>query len=151
MNLTRWELARGRFDPWRELSSLREWMGRSLDEPTARREEAFLSPAWMPPVDVYETADAIVLKAELPGVPREDVDIQVEQNVLTIKGERRSEKEVAEEACYRTERLSGSFLRSFHLPRAVDPEKIKATMKDGVLEVRLAKAEEARPRKIAVS
>lgn len=154
MAITRWEPFRGvtRWDPWRELNHIREVMNQAFGEvPVARGEEGMLAPAWMPPVDVYETPEAIVLKAELPGIQKEDVDIQVERNVLTLKGERKAEREVKEENYYRLERQTGTFYRSFSLPHSVQADRIEASMRDGVLEVRLPKAEEAKPKKVKVS
>ncbi len=106
--------------------------------------------AWSPLCDIYEEGDDIVVKAEIPGVDRGDIDVQVENNVLTIRGERRREKEVKSDNLYRTERSYGAFSRSFTLPVTVDTERIKAEYKDGVLHVTLPKVEEAKPRKIKV-
>ena len=140
-----------RWDPWGDFTLMRETLNRTLEDMLGRREEGFLAPAWIPPVDVYENPETIVLKAEVPGVAREDIGITVEQNVLTIKGERKIEREAKEEDFFRIERRSGSFCRSFTLPHAVAPDAIQATLRDGVLEVRLPKVEEAKPRKIQVS
>jgi len=106
--------------------------------------------AWAPPCDIYEDGDSIIVKAELPGIDRNDIDVQVENNVLTLRGERKREKEVRSENLYRTERSYGTFSRSFTLPVSVDTERIKAEYKDGVLHVTLPKVEEAKPRKIKV-
>ena len=106
--------------------------------------------AWAPLCDIFEDGDDIVVKAEIPGVDRGDIDVQVENNILTIRGERRREKEVKSDNLYRTERSYGAFSRSFTLPVTVDTERIKAEYKDGVLHVTLPKVEEAKPRKIKV-
>src|SRR5437867_12597049 len=106
--------------------------------------------AWTPLCDSYEEGDNIVVKAELPGVDKSNIDVQVENNVLTLRGERKRDNEVKSENLYRTERFFGAFTRSFTLPVSVDTEKIRAEYKDGVLQVFLPKVEEARPRKIKV-
>lgn len=106
--------------------------------------------AWAPSCDIYEEGDSIVVKAELPGVEKSDIDVQVENNVLTLRGERKREKEVKSENLYRTERFYGAFSRSFTLPVTVDTEKIQAEYKDGVLQVTLPKVDAAKPRRINV-
>lgn len=113
-------------------------------------EEGLTAGVWNPPVDVYETGDSIVLKADLPEVSKEDVDISVEGNVLTIRGERKREHEVKEKKFYRRERSYGSFTRSFTLPGTVDPDKIEAGFTGGVLTVTLPKREESKPKQIKV-
>ena len=106
---------------------------------------------WMPPVDIYQDGDReIVLKAELPDMTREDIDVTVENFVLTIKGEKKLGAEVKEEQFHHIERQYGSFSRSFSLPRTVDASKVSADYKNGVLTVRLPLREEARPRQIKV-
>jgi len=114
------------------------------------REEEAVTAAWTPAIDIYETGEAIVLKAELPGVKRDDIDIQVHDNMLILKGERKFEKEVKEENYLRVERSYGAFHRSFTLPALVQQDKIKAVLKDGVLELTLPKAEEAKVKPIKV-
>jgi HSP20 family protein len=106
--------------------------------------------SWAPLCDIYEIGDDIVVKAELPGVDQNDIDVQVENNVLTLRGERKREKEVKGDNVFRSERFYGSFSRSFTLPVSVDTGRIKAEFKDGVLHVTLPKVEEAKPRKIKV-
>jgi HSP20 family protein len=106
--------------------------------------------SWTPLCDIHEDGDDIVVTAELPGIDRNDIDVQVENNILTLKGERKREKEFRSENAYRMERFYGSFSRSFTLPVTVDTEKIKAEYRDGVLTVHLPKVEEAKPRKIKV-
>jgi HSP20 family protein len=106
---------------------------------------------WMPPVDIYQNGDQeLVLKAELPDVPREDIDITVENFVLTIKGEKKFGKDVKEEQYHHVERRYGSFSRSFSLPQTVDASKVAAEYRNGVLTVRLPLREEAKPRQIKV-
>ena len=105
---------------------------------------------WTPPVDIYETDEALVLKAELPGVSKEDVHVEIHQNTLLLRGQRRHEAEVKEENYHRVERAYGSFQRSFMLPTLVDQEHVQATYHDGVLELRLPKSEAAKPKRVAI-
>ncbi|MBI4167205.1 MAG: Hsp20/alpha crystallin family protein [Acidobacteria bacterium] len=105
---------------------------------------------WAPPVDIYETENDIVLKAELPGVDPKDVEVKVEDNTLYLKGERKFEKEVANENYHRVERSYGSFARSFSLPNSISTEKVKAEFKDGLLTLTLPKREEAKPRTVKI-
>jgi HSP20 family protein len=104
----------------------------------------------MPSVDVYEEKDTVVIKAELPGMRKEDIEVNLTGDTLTIKGEKKEDKEVKEDDYYRRERSYGSFLRTMALPCEVKSEQIKANFKDGVLEIRLPKTEEARKKSIAV-
>jgi len=106
---------------------------------------------WNPSVDIYETDDALVIKAELPGVSKDDVSIDVHQNTLTLRGQRKHEAEVKDEQYHRVERSYGSFQRSFTLPSTIDYEKVQATFKDGVLELHLPRLESAKPRQIAIN
>lgn len=136
-----------RWDPFREMSNLddqfaRLWRG--LAEGRGRQE------SWLPAVDVFDQEDAVVLKAELAGMDADDIEISVEDNVLTIKGERKFEEKVDDERYYRIERRFGSFQRSLALPQGVKPEDITASYDDGILEVRVPKAEEEKPKKINV-
>ena len=110
-----------------------------------------LSRGWVPPVDIYETEQhELVIKAELPDVKREDIGVTFENNVLTLKGERKGEQQISRDRFQRVERFQGTFSRSFTLPATVDAGKISATYKDGVLTVRLPQHEEAKPKQIAV-
>ena len=110
-----------------------------------------LSRNWVPPVDIYETEQhEIVIKAELPGMKREDLDITFENSVLTLKGERKIEHEITRDRFQRMERFKGSFSRSFTLPPTIDAANISASYKDGVLTVRLPQREESKPKQIAV-
>ena len=109
-----------------------------------------LSGKWLPPVDVRETDEALTLVAEVPGLSKDDVSITLENNVLTISGERRFEKDAEKESYHRIERAYGTFSRSFTLPANVESDKAKATFENGVLSIALPKSEEAKPRKIAI-
>ena len=106
--------------------------------------------SWAPPVDIYETEDAIVLRAELPGVDPKEVEVRVEDNTLYLKGERKFEKEVKEQNYHRVERSYGSFARSFSLPNSIDADKVKAEFKDGLLTLTMPKREEAKPKTIKI-
>ena len=106
---------------------------------------------WMPPIDLVEAEDHFVLKADLPGLAEGDVNIEVQDGTLTISGEREAEHEQREKGWYRIERSFGSFNRSLTLPDGVDPERIDASFSDGVLEVRIPKPEERKPRRISIS
>jgi HSP20 family protein len=106
---------------------------------------------WTPPVDIYETDEALILKAELPGVSKNDVSIEIHQNTLVLRGQRRHEAEVKEDRYHRVERAYGSFQRSFMLPTLVDQEHVRATYRDGVLELRLPKSEATKPKRVAIT
>ena len=138
-----------RFDPFRDITSLRDEMNRLFSRTLG--EGASAGSAWTPAVDIFDTAEAIVLKAELPGLTPDDIDIEVDENVLTIKGERRFEDKVEEGRYYRLERAYGQFSRSVTLPQGVKADEISASFDQGVLEVRVPKADEVKPRKISVA
>ena len=106
--------------------------------------------SWAPPVDIYETENDIVLKAELPGIDPKDVEVRVEDNTLYLKGERNYEKEVKEQNYHRVERSYGSFARSFSLPNSINADKVKAEYKDGLLTLTMPKREEAKPKTIKI-
>jgi len=106
---------------------------------------------WLPPMDLVETDDHFVLRADLPGLAEGDVNVELEDNVLTVSGERKAEHESRKEGYYRIERASGSFQRSLTLPEGVNAEAIEASFDKGVLEVRIPKPEERKPRKVAIS
>jgi HSP20 family protein len=106
--------------------------------------------SWAPPVDIYETDDALVFQADLPGVAKDEVSIEVHQNTLTLRGERKHDAAVAEDHYHRVERAYGPFQRSFVLPTMVDQEHVQATYHDGVIELRLPKSGAAKPKRIAI-
>jgi len=124
---------------------------RGLTRGGAAEEDWALGGTWAPAVDIYEQEGHIVLKAELPGIDPKDVDIRLENNVLTLRGERKVDNDVQRDSYHRVERAYGSFTRSFTLPSVVDQEHIKADYKDGVLKVTLPKREEAKPKQISIS
>lgn len=142
-----------RWDPFREMSALPERMNRLFSDVRAQapvRGEEIVQGAWIPAVDIFETNEAIVLKAELPGITAQDISVEVKDNTLTLKGEKKFEKEVKEENYHRVERSHGSFQRAFTLPGTIHQEKVKAKFKDGILEITLPKVEEAKPKQVKV-
>ena len=143
MNLIRWE-------PFGEFATLSDRMNRMFNDPLFRLAPTETVGGWLPPVDIEEEGDRLVLRAEIPGLSRDDIDVSVENGTLTLRGEKKRERKVDAENAYRLERFYGSFSRSFVLPTRINAEQIKATYRDGVLEVVLPKAEEGRPKKIKV-
>ena len=136
----------------RDLKNLQVQLNR-LFEPFARftsSDEDLVSGTWVPPVDVAETQDRIVVRAEVPGMKQEDIAIEFENGLLTIRGDRKLEKHEGV-TWHRVERIYGNFSRSFTLPRSVDPEKITASYRDGILEVEVPKREEAKPKHIKIA
>jgi HSP20 family protein len=143
--LTRW-------DPFRELYALQNRMGRLFEEQYGGgREDSLTAGAFVPPVDVYEDEHSVQLKLEVPGIEEKDLNVKVENNTLTVSGERKFEKEEKEENFHRIERRYGSFSRSFTLPNTVNTEDINASYDSGVLTIKLGKRAEAKPKQIKVS
>src|SRR3712207_6608973 len=143
-----------RWEPLRELSSVQNEMNRLFNtvfDAPATPGNGGQARRWVPAMDLLETADHFVLRADLPGMKEGDVSIELEDNVLTIAGERKAEHEDRQEGYYRVERAFGAFSRSLTLPKGVDAEAITAAFNDGVLELRIPKPEERKPRKIAIS
>jgi HSP20 family protein len=142
-----------RFDPFREFVTLQDRMNRLLRDSRGPegQDESLTTSAFAPPVDVYEDEHNITLKIEVPGINEEDIDIRIENNTLTVHGERKFEKEEKEENYRRVERRYGSFTRTFTLPNAVDQESVQADYEKGVLKIKLAKKEEAKPKQIKVN
>lgn len=138
-----------RFDPYRDMASLREDMNRLFSRAVGDTRAA--SSAWSPALDVVEREDEILIRADLAGLTAEDIDVQVDDDVLTISGERRFKDEVKDEHYYRLERSYGAFTRSITLPQGVESEDIAASVDNGVLEVRVPKSAEVQPRKITVA
>ena len=138
-----------RWDPFHQMVAMSDRLNRTLNQPhTPRTEDSF--GAWAPPVDIFEHHDDLVIRAEIPGVKKEDIDVRIENGVLTLHGERKQETELKEENAYRMERIYGTFTRGFTLPTTVDASKVRATCKDGVLEVTVPKAETAKPKKVEI-
>ncbi|HEV8367408.1 MAG TPA: Hsp20/alpha crystallin family protein [Pyrinomonadaceae bacterium] len=142
-----------RYDPFRDLRSLQEEVNRLFSTNLTRDfgDEGIGRGAWAPSVDIYENKDQIVLEAELPGMKQEDFDLSIENNLLTLRGERRFEKTDESDNYHRVERSYGSFTRSFTLPQTVSGDEAKAEYSNGVLRVTLPKREEAKSRRIEVS
>jgi HSP20 family protein len=147
MALVRWE-------PVRELSSIQNEMNRLFntffDTPTPGNGGNATLRRWIPAMDLVETDEHFVLKADLPGLTEADVNVEVEDNVLTVSGERKAEHEDKREGYVRVERAFGSFRRSLTLPEGIDPDGVQASFDKGVLEVRIPKPEERKPRKVAI-
>ena len=140
-----------RFEPFRGLATLQDQVNRIFNESVGKGDIGSALTAWAPSVDIYETPNELVVKADLPDVAEKDIDVRVENNLLTIRGERKFSKEVSEENYLRVERTYGSFSRSFSLPNTVNPEAIKAEYKNGVLTLNLPKREESKPRQVKVN
>jgi HSP20 family protein len=146
MNLVKW-------NPWREMPTLHNRMSRMLTDPffsIGRLEDEDSLAMWNPPVDLYEKDDYFVIKAELPGIEKNDIKIDLKDRVLTLSGERNYDNEVKEENYYRKERAYGRFQRAFRLPADVDSDKIKAEFKDGVLRVDVPKPEQAKAKTVTI-
>jgi HSP20 family protein len=143
-------------DPFRELASLQERLNRVFEESFARAprghdgNEELSNGTWIPPVDIFETKDRLVLKAELPGFREDQIHLRFDEGVLTLEGERKFEKETGDESYHRVERSYGRFQRSFTLPRIVDNERISASFENGILTVEMPRREETRPKQIAI-
>jgi HSP20 family protein len=140
-----------RWDPFREFVTLQDRMNRLFRDSQGGQEEALTTTTFAPPVDVYEDEHNITLKIEVPGIDEKDIDVRVENNTLTVHGERKFEKEEKEENYRRVERQYGSFTRTFTLPQTVDPENVQANYDKGVLKIELAKKEEAKPKQIKIN
>jgi HSP20 family protein len=141
-----------RWDPFRDIVTLRERMNRMFEDIVTQKGEDkdIVSSSWAPAVDIYETEGELVLQAEIPGIDEKDIEISIEDNTLTLKGERKFEKETKEENYHRIERSYGSFFRSFTLPPYVDAEKVEAEHESGILKVHMPKKPELKPRKIRI-
>jgi HSP20 family protein len=144
--LTRW-------DPLRDMATLQNRMNRFVRESYSPEspEEALTTTSFAPPVDIYEDEHNITLKMEVPGIDEKDIDVRIEDNTLTVHGERKMEKEEREENFRRIERQYGSFTRSFTLPNSVDRGQVSADYEKGVLKIKLAKRAEAKPKQIKVN
>jgi HSP20 family protein len=145
MSVVKWE-------PFRDLMALQDRMGRLFGDSIFRPvvDERSLLGDWMPAVDIYEDAESITIQAELPGMEMKDIDVKVEDNRLTLSGERKLEQEEKRDNYHRIERVYGSFYRNFALPTTVEAEKIRAAYERGILKVTLPKREETKPKKIKI-
>jgi HSP20 family protein len=153
MTLLRWQRPEvPRWSPFRHLTSLREEIDRLFESPMAELTQSshpFLS-GWMPAIDLFEDKDHLYLKAELPGMNKEDIEISIHEGVLTLSGERKQDPRHDQAEVYRSERFLGRFQRTLTLPSQVNPEQTRATYKDGILSVVLPKAEESKPKNIEI-
>jgi len=139
-----------RWDPTRELDSLQSEFNRLFDSFVGNGRSEVRARRWVPAVDLVETDESLVLRADLPGLEKDDVTIEVKDDVLTLSGERRGEHEEKAEGYYRVERAFGRFSRSLTLPQGVEPDSIDAEFTDGVLEIRIPKPEERKPHRVAI-
>ncbi|HXZ13791.1 MAG TPA: Hsp20/alpha crystallin family protein [Candidatus Sulfotelmatobacter sp.] len=144
MSITRW-------DPFRNLSTLQEQVNRLFETNFPARSDNSALTTWAPAVDIYETENELVIKADLPEMDEKELDVRVENNMLTLRGERKFEQKVKEDNYLRIERTYGSFSRSFSLPSTVNTEAIKAEYKNGVLTVELPKRAESKPKQVKVN
>ncbi len=145
MNLVRWS-------PFRDFTDLQERFNQLLKTDMWKENDSndFAMNSWSPSTDIYKTKDDYVFKLEIPGMNKDDIQIEFNNDTLTIKGDRKEEKEINKEDYHRTERCCGSFSRSFNLPKNVDEKNIDASMKDGILELRIPKKEEAKIKAIPI-
>ena len=146
MNLVKWT-------PWREMATMRNRVGRLFEDPfflTGWFDDGLALTDWNPVADIYDNEDTIVIKAELPGIDKKDISIDLKDGVLTLEGERSYDNEVKEENYHRKERAYGKFHRSFRLPENVDVDNIKADYKDGILKIDIPKPEEVKPKTVTV-
>jgi len=152
MTLTRWQRPH-LWDTARHLSSLRDEIDRLFESPLSWFENGSqpFSSGWVPAIDVYEDKDHVFVRAEVPGIKKDEIEISLHEGVLTLSGERKLEKDYEKANSHRVERFAGRFQRSITLPHPVDAAKVRATYKDGILAVTLPKAEEAKPKQISVS
>ena len=142
-----------RWDPFQELNLITSRMNRLFQDSYGQgsTEENLTTSSFVPPVDIYEDEHNITLKIEVPGIEQKDMDVRMENNTLTVRGERKFEKEEKEENFHRVERRYGSFFRAFTLPSTVDPDSVSAEYDNGLLKIKLAKKAEAKPKQIKVS
>jgi HSP20 family protein len=140
-----------RFEPFRDLLNLQGQVNRLFQDFGRGSDELMTTGSFVPPVDIYEDEHSISLRLEVPGMQEKDIDIRLENNTLTVRGERNFEKEEKEENFHRIERRYGAFSRSFTLPNTVDNEKVEANYENGLLKIKLAKRAEAKPKQVKVN
>ena len=144
-------MALEKWEPFRDLMAMQDRMTRLIDETLSRIwKEEVVRGAWSPPVDILESGNEIVLKVDLPEVNQNEIEIRVEENTLTIQGERRFIKEIPDENYIQVERPYGTFRRTFNIPRTINQEGIKASYKDGVLRVVLSRKQETQPKHVVI-
>jgi len=144
-----------RWDPLRNMPILQDYINKTLEDAVSFGREAddegVTLCSWKPVTDIYESEEGVVIKTELPGIRKENVSVEVRDNILTLKGKRSADKEISDGKYYRKERCFGTFHRTFTMRDTVNPDKIKAAFKDGVLEILIPKAEEEKPSRIKVN
>ena len=143
-----------RWDPFRNMSTLQDRINRIFEEASSRSQDYDVEVSkcdWRPLVDIYDTEKSIMINAELPGLSKEDITLDVKENILTLKGERKFDSEVKDESYYRRERFFGAFERAFTLPSTIDPEKITANFNNGILQIEIPKPEEKKPKQISIN
>ena len=151
MNIVPWKSREGGVDLFQDMEEMQQQMNRLFDLGLQRPFKVGNGGKfWAPAVDVIEEKDVIKVKADLPGLKKEEIEVAVDNDTLTIKGEKKQEKEIKEKGYIRSERYYGSFHRSFTLPAGVDPQKVNANYRDGVLEITLPKREEAKKNEVKV-
>ncbi|RJP27384.1 MAG: Hsp20/alpha crystallin family protein [Candidatus Omnitrophota bacterium] len=153
MALIPWRPRETWWDPFRDLEVIQNEMNRMFNSSLVRwgdRDVGLLEGAWSPAIDIYDSKDNIMVKADIPGMKKDEIEVSVHGDTLIIKGEKKQEKEVKEKDYVRTERFYGSFNRAISLPAAVDASKVNASYKNGVLELVLPKKEEAKPKQLKV-
>jgi HSP20 family protein len=139
------------WDPFHEMEDMLDRYSRSpLKSLLRKRDESLLFGDWMPTMDIKENKDSYMIKAELPGVDKENVNVSIEDGVLTIKGEKKVEKEEKDDKTHRVECSYGSFMRSFTLPGKVKVDQVDASYKDGILKLRIPKSEESKPKQVDI-
>lgn len=141
-----------KYNPFRELRTMQDQMNRMLDMAWNREfGEELKEGVWQPPVDIYEDENSVVIKAEVPDVDQKDIEVKIENNTLTLRGERKHSSEIRKENYYRVERYFGQFQRSFSLPQSIDQDKVEASCDKGILTITLPKREESpKPKQISV-
>jgi len=140
-----------KYNPFKELRTMQDQMNRMLDMAWNREfGEELKEGVWQPPVDIYEDEQSVVIKAEVPDVDQKDIEVRIENNTLTLKGERKHSSEIKKENYYRVERYFGQFQRSFSLPQSINQDKVQATCERGILTITLPKREEVKPKQISV-
>ena len=147
MSLVRW-------DPFRNMATLQDRINRLFEDAfprAAEGDEDLSSSAWHPLVDIFETEQGLSIQVDLPGVEKADVSVEVKENVLTIRGERKLDQTVADDRYYRRERAFGAFQRSFATQALISPGDIKATFKNGVLKIEIPKPQEVKPKQVSVN
>jgi len=153
MALIPWRARQTWWDPFKELEAIQDEMNKIFNSSLIKlssRDVGLLEGSWSPAVDIYDSKDSILVKADIPGMKKEEIDVSVHNDCLIIKGEKKQEKEIKEKDFVRTERFYGSFNRTIRLPAEVDAEKVNATYKNGVLELVLPKKEDAKPKQIKI-